>query len=276
MAYTVHLKEFEGPLDLLLHLISRAKVDIREIFVSEITEQYLASMEDISELDMDTASEFLAMAATLIEIKSRALLPKPPKVEEGEESPEEALIRRLKEYAALKEGVDQMQLFEEAAARMFEKLPEEIPLPQPMFELPNLTLEGLMAAMQRVLLRVAENPEKDVVVREIYRQKMSVQTCMFTVTARVAQGPCTFEELFSEEPTRDEVVTLFMAVLELLKLGRVQVAQYGIFGDIMLSEKNPSLDLGQIVEEGFSSIDAFYEGNEPKEHDGEARDHGGH
>lgn len=240
MAYTVHLKEFEGPLDLLLHLISRAKVDIRDIFVSEITEQYLASMEDISSLDMDTASEFLAMAATLLEIKSRALLPKPPKVEEGEETPEEALIRRLAEYAALKEGVDQMQSFEEAASRMFEKLPEEIPLPPPVFELPNLTLEGLMAAMQRVLARVAEQPERDVAVREIQRDKLSVQACMFSISARLRGGPCSFDALFSEEPTRDEVVTLFMAILELLKLGRLHIEQDGIFGEITLSERRAS------------------------------------
>ncbi|HML47635.1 MAG TPA: segregation/condensation protein A, partial [Clostridia bacterium] len=107
--YLVQLKQFEGPLDLLLHLISRAQVDICDIFISEITEQYLASMEDIASLEMDAASEFLAMAATLLEIKSRALLPKPPKVEEGEETPEEALIRRLTEYKALKEGIGQMQ-----------------------------------------------------------------------------------------------------------------------------------------------------------------------
>ena len=86
MAYVVSLKDFEGPLDLLLHLISRAKVRIEDIFVSEITEQYLASIEDLSGLDMDAASEFLQMAATLLEIKSRALLPRPPaELEEGEE-----------------------------------------------------------------------------------------------------------------------------------------------------------------------------------------------
>ena len=79
MAYVVQLKDFEGPLDLLLHLISRAKVNIRDIFVSEITEQYLQSIEDLSGLDMDAASEFLQMAATLLEIKSRALLPKHPR-----------------------------------------------------------------------------------------------------------------------------------------------------------------------------------------------------
>ena len=96
MAYVVQLKDFEGPLDLLLHLISRAKVNIRDIFVSEITEQYLQSIEDLSGLDMDAASEFLQMAATLLEIKSRALLPKPPKTED-EEDPQDLLILRLEE-----------------------------------------------------------------------------------------------------------------------------------------------------------------------------------
>jgi len=236
MAYHVQLQEFEGPLDLLLHLISRAKINIREIFVSRITEQYLASMEDISSLDMDTASEFLAMAATLLEIKSRALLPRPPKIEEGEESPEEALIRRLAEYAALKEGVDQMHAFEQAASRMFSKLPEEIPLPPPVFELKNLTMEGLIAAMRRVLDRIAAEPPPEPEVREIYRDRISVQACMFAIVSKLRKGPCRFDDLFSERPTRDEVVTLFMAILELLKLGRLRIEQEGTFGDIQLSE----------------------------------------
>ncbi len=237
MAYHVHLKEFEGPLDLLLFLISRAKVDIRDIFVSEITEQYLETMEDISTLDMDAASEFLEMAATLLEIKSRALLPKPPRVEEGEESPEDALIRRLNEYAALKQGVDQMQLFEHAASRMFQKLPEEIPLPPPVFELTNLTMSGLMQAMRRVLARVLEIQEPAAPAREIPRDKLSVQACMFQVASKVRSGPCNFEELFSEHPTRDEVVTLFMAILELLRLGRLYIRQTEVFGEIVLAER---------------------------------------
>lgn len=101
MAYEVHLKEFDGPLDLLLHLIEQAKVDIKDIFISEITNQYLSLMEELDELDMDTASEFLTMAATLVYIKSRSLLPKPPKEAEEEEDPEEALVRQLKEYKLL-------------------------------------------------------------------------------------------------------------------------------------------------------------------------------
>lgn len=238
MAYEVHLKDFEGPLDLLLHLISRAKVDIRDIFVSEITEQYLASLEEIDSIDMDAASEFLAMAAMLLEIKSRALLPKPPKPEvEGEETPEQALIRRLSEYAALKEGVGQMRAFEEAAARMFEKLPEEIPLPPPVFELPNLTMEALLQAMRRVMERAAQEPERREAVRALKRDKLSVQACMFSIVAKVRKGPCAFTALFSQQPTRDEIVTLFMALLELLRMGRLHLEQEDTFGEIILSER---------------------------------------
>ena len=99
MPYIVSLKQFDGPLDLLLTLISNAKVDIQDIFVSEITEQYLETMKLVDELDMDSASEFLQMAATLLEIKSRAMLPKPPAPEsEDELSPEDALIKQLTEY----------------------------------------------------------------------------------------------------------------------------------------------------------------------------------
>ena len=169
MAYYISLKQFEGPLDLLLTLITKAKVDICDIFVSEITEQYLQSMEGISELDMDTASEFLTMAATLIEIKSRALLPRMPEPEEeGEETPEQALIRRLQEYKAYKEGAGQMREFEKAAQAVFSKLPEEYPLPPPTVELTGLTMDGLMAAIERMIKRLEEKEEnRNPVIREI-------------------------------------------------------------------------------------------------------------
>ena len=116
MPYIVSLKQFDGPLDLLLTLISNAKVDIQDIFVSEITEQYLETMKLVDELDMDSASEFLQMAATLLEIKSRAMLPKPPKPEsEDELSPEEALIKQLTEYKQFKEASERMHELEEEA-----------------------------------------------------------------------------------------------------------------------------------------------------------------
>ena len=95
MAMTFQLKDFDGPLDLLLFLINKEKIDIKDIFVSQITDQYIDSVRNAPDLDMDDATDFLVMAATLLEIKSRAMLPRPPCIEEGEEDPEEALIRRL-------------------------------------------------------------------------------------------------------------------------------------------------------------------------------------
>ena len=142
MPYIVSLKQFDGPLDLLLTLISNAKIDIRDIFVSEITEQYLESMKLVDELDMDSASEFLQMAATLLEIKSRAMLPKPPKPEDPDElTPEEALIKQLEEYRQFKEVSARMHQLEEEARALLTKLPEEYPLPPPNIEITGLTLE---------------------------------------------------------------------------------------------------------------------------------------
>ena len=119
MAYEVHLNRFEGPLDLLLHLIEQAKVDIKDIFISEITAQYLALMDEVEELDMDTASEFLTMAATLVYIKSRSLLPRPPREEaQDEEDPEEALVRQLREYKAFKEAGAKLEILQQENANL--------------------------------------------------------------------------------------------------------------------------------------------------------------
>ncbi len=234
MAYVVSLRQFDGPLDLLLTLISRAKIDICEIFVSEITEQYLEYMAGVDELDMDSASEFLQMAATLVEIKSRALLPAPPAPEDPEaETPEQALIRQLTEYRAFKETCEDLKRLEEAARLMLNKLPEEYPLPPPETELTGLTLEGLTRAFLRVLSRARSEPEAH--QREIRRDSFTVQGCMARIQARLRQGDVAFEALFGEEPCRAEIVALFMGMLELLRLNRVRVRQRGVFGEIILS-----------------------------------------
>jgi len=234
MAYVVSLKQFDGPLDLLLTLISRAKVDICDIFVSEITEQYLQSMENVDELDMDSASEFLQMAATLVEIKSRALLPKPPEPEDPEaETPEQALIRQLTEYKAFKEASEDLKKLEDEARMLLSKLPEEYPLPPPTYELTGLTLEGLAKAFARVLSRLNE-PENAPRQREIRRDAFTVQACMFKITSRLRQGEVSFDSLFEDEPCRAEIVGLFMAMLELLRLNRLTIRQHGVFGDITL------------------------------------------
>ncbi|MBR3504104.1 MAG: segregation/condensation protein A [Clostridia bacterium] len=235
MPYVVSLKQFDGPLDLLLTLISRAKIDICDIFVSEITEQYLEYMAGVDELDMDSASEFLQMAATLVEIKSRALLPAPPKPEDPDaETPEQALIRQLTEYKAFKETCEDLKRLEETAKLMLNKLPEEYPLPPPEYELTGLTLEGLTRAFLRVLNRAAGSEEAPR-QREIRRDSYTIQECMARIQSRLRKGNVAFEDLFEDEPCRAEIVGLFLGVLELLKLNRVRVRQRGVFGEIILS-----------------------------------------
>lgn len=235
MSYVVSLQQFDGPLDLLLTLISKAKLDIKDIFLSEITEQYLASIDDLSDLPMDSASEFLQMAATLLEIKSRALLPKPPKEGEDEESPEEALIRQLTEYKQFKELSLRMQALEGEARQLITKLPEEYPLPPPEFELTGMTLDALSRAFARVLMRMeARGDEKNVEQREIKREAHTMQSCMARISRRAKQGDVLFGALFDDVPDRDEVISMFLALLELLRLGRIKITQRRVYDEIKL------------------------------------------
>lgn len=237
MPYVVSLKQFDGPLDLLLTLISNAKLDIQDIFVSEITEQYLESMKLVDELDMDSASEFLQMASTLLEIKSRAMLPKPPKPEEeGALSPEEELIRQLTEYKQFKEISARMHQLEEEARSLLTKLPEEYPLPPPNIEITGLTLEKLRRAFARVLERAEANARSEQMAsREIHRDHFTVAGCMARIARRLRGGSFRFAELFEEDYSREEVITMFLAVLELAKLNRLRIAQDTAYDEIYLS-----------------------------------------
>ena len=236
MPYIVSLKQFDGPLDLLLTLITSAKIDIQDIFVSEITEQYLDSMRLVDELDMDSASEFLQMAATLLEIKSRAMLPRPPKPEEeGALSPEEELIRQLTEYKHFKEASARMKELEQEASALLTKLPEEYPLPPPNVEITGLTLEKLARAFRRVLERAEMNEQSERMAnREIRRDSFTISGCMAVIARRLRRGSCRFAELFGEDFRKEEVVTMFLAVLELTRLNRLQIEQRGAYGEIYL------------------------------------------
>ena len=235
MAYQVSLKQFDGPLDLLLTLIGKARIDIQDIFVSEITEQYLEYMEGVDELDMDSASEFLQMAATLVEIKSRAMLPKPPKVEDEEGlSPEEALIRQLTEYKRFKEASAQMQRLETEAKDILTKLPEEFPLPPPEVEITGLTLEKLTKAFARVLQRLEEKNSGSEEKRHIRRDTYTVAQCMTRISRMVKKGRTAFSDLFADAWTKDEVITMFMAMLEMVKHSKPRISQTNTYGEIYL------------------------------------------
>ncbi len=236
MAMTLQVGSFEGPLDLLLYLVGREKIDIRDIFVSQVTQQYIRLIAGAEGLDMDEASEFIRMAATLLELKARSLLPRKPPTD-PEEDPEELLIRQLEEYAAFKQIAGEMQTLEGATSLMHTKLPEELLLPPARIEFTGLTLHALSEAFSALLSRVRVETDADteeVTAQRITLDEHAVPACMARILRRLRSGPLVFEAFLGESPTREEVITLFLAMLELLRLGRVSATQGRDFGEILV------------------------------------------
>ena len=239
MAYEVHLKEFDGPLDLLLHLIEQAKVDIKDIFISEITNQYLSLMEELDELDMDTASEFLTMAATLVYIKSRSLLPKPPKEAEEEEDPEEALVRQLTDYKLFKQAGEKLNELSAGMRGVFSRLPEEFALPPQEYELEQATAEELFAAFMDVLNR--EEPESSIpeIAKKVDADKYTVRTQLVKIRARLKENTSvTFDELFEAASVKLEKIVTFMALLEMIARQEILLKQPTPYGRITITAYN--------------------------------------
>ena len=231
------LSNFEGPLDLLLHLISKAKIEPKDIFVSEITTQYLSMMKNVDELDMDSASDFLQMAATLIYIKSRSLLPVKRRDDDLDDdglTPEEHLIVQLNEYKRYKEASEQLRMFEEGGQLDYYKLPEEI-VDSPGEEMGfvedvKLLTEAYRQALERV--REQKTVPPDVVIT---KDGFSIRKQIKTVMARLALvDEADFFELISENPSREEVAVTFLALLELLHMGKIHVEQKKACGNIFI------------------------------------------
>lgn len=236
MKYQLKITNFEGPLDLLLHLIARAKIEIKDIFVSEITEQYLDFLSQEDDLDLEAASDFLQMAATLIYIKSRALLPAKGRDEDLDEeglSPEERLIVRLQEYKKYKEVSSELKALEQEAEGVFYKLPEEV-LDDSELTFANASVSALADAYLNMLARVKkqEAPAKDVVV---YQDTFSVKAQIRYILARIKEaGRLTFENLVSQDPSREELAVTFLSMLELVHRGKVAIQQGQVYGEIQI------------------------------------------
>ena len=232
MTTNVQLENFEGPLDLLLHLIKKNEVSVTDIPIATITEQYLATLDLMQTLNLDLAGEFLVMAATLIHIKSRMLLPAGDDETEDEEEgsdPREELIRRLLEYQRFKEAASELQQRDVLARDVFARSagPAETPVPVSFRE---LSVFELLTAMRRVLDRL---PQDD--FHEVTLEKITVREKMTLLLERLhAHKQVLFESLFSEARSRMEVVVTFLAMLELVKIRAIRIFQEVLEGPILI------------------------------------------
>ncbi|MBR3885530.1 MAG: segregation/condensation protein A [Clostridia bacterium] len=236
--YKFKLDQFEGPLDLLLHLIKVTKIDIRDIFLADITEQYLEMMKDIEYIDVEKASEFINMSATLLEIKSRHLLPVESE-EIDEEDPEQRLIRQIEEYKIFKEQGEVLSKIEDVSR--FYKAPDNS-VGEFKYELPEkLKIDALINAFTSLMQKVS-------VKAEVVQEKKIVKD-RFTVAQKIShikdmlitKKEFRFKDLFEESYSKSEVINTFLALLELLKRQYITVTQNSLFDDIDIV-KNEDID----------------------------------
>jgi segregation and condensation protein A len=238
VAYQVKLEMYEGPLDLLLHLIEKEEVNIYDIPIARITDQYMEYMATWKEMNLEIASDFLVMAATLVLIKTRMLLPKLPQqsdtdADAAEEDPRAELVQRLLEYKKYKEAAARLSEMEAQRSLLFECLAEAV-LPaeaQPAEYPTGLSLEALCAAFRIVLAGIS--PEE---IARIEREEITVRQKVREIRQMLgstADG-VPFRRLFAGRPTRYELVITFIALLELIRTRQAKAYQSATFADIWL------------------------------------------
>jgi segregation and condensation protein A len=248
LAYQVKVPVFEGPLDLLLHLIKEHRIDIYDIPIALITRQYLEYLDLMKDLNLSIAGEFLVMAATLVHIKSRMLLPRDeqPESAEPEEDPREELVRRLIEYQRFKDAAGALEDREAAWRDVFRREPTPVPQQEPEeYELGELSVFDLLTALRDVLDRVP-----DQTIMEVTVETLTVRDRMTAIIERfdaLAEGSrVRFHELFEGAATRTAVIVTFLALLELVKMHVLGLRQTGPGAeiDVLRLESVPTADGG--------------------------------
>jgi len=231
--YKVQLEVFEGPLDLLLYLIKKDELDIYDIPIERITNQYMQYMDLMRMLDLNIAGDFIVMAATLMMIKSRMLLPveERTELEPEEEDPRWDLVRQLVEYKKFKDAALHLQGLEEERLDVFAREGDHVRLgPAPEVSLGDVSLFDLINAFGEVLKKV-----KTEELREIFAERFSVTEKMEYIVALLQrQERVEFKELFAEMASRHEIVCTFLAILELIRLRQLAARQDQAFGTIHL------------------------------------------
>lgn len=244
MAIPVKLEAFEGPLDLLLHLIEKNKIDIYDIPIVEITEQYLLYIKQMQERDMNIMSEFLVMAATLVDIKCRMLLPLEVDEEGQEEDPRAELVQKLLEYKMYKYMSLELRDKQVDAARTLyreQKLPEEVASYRPPLNYEELMGDISLNRLHDIFKSVVKKQENKIdPIRSQYgnieKEEIDMDMKMLYVEAYAREHRAfSFRKLLEKQKSKAEIIVTFLIILELMKTGKISICQENIFDDIMIT-----------------------------------------
>ena len=248
MSLSVKLEAFDGPLDLLLHLIEKNKIDIFDIPIVEITEQYMDYVSRMETKDMDVMSDFLVMAATLLKIKSKMLLPAPPTEEGEEEDPRAALVMRLLEYKKYRLMSEELKDMESGADRVFYKDPTIPPEVKEYAEpvdldklLDGVTLTKLQKIFESVMKRQQDKIDP---VRSTFgtikKDPVSLEDKITSVLGYARKHrKFSFRQMLEKQNDKTEVVVTFLALLELMKVGKIHLTQEHLFDDMCIESLEP-------------------------------------
>lgn len=234
MHYVTKINEFEGPLDLLLHLIKKSNIDIYDISLSDITDQYLEYIHQMEELNLDIASEYLVMATELLEYKSRSLLPKKIEDDKEEEDPKEELIKRLVDYKKYKEITSEFKKLEDIRSEIYTKTPSNInEYDEKAINNSELSVNDLISAFKKFIDR--KEYEKPLNTK-ITTKELSVSDRIIKIKEILkTKNEVNFIDLF-DKLTKDYVVVTFLSILEMSKNKEIEIKQDNNFGNIIIKE----------------------------------------
>lgn len=246
MEINVKLESFEGPMDLLFHLIVKNKIDIYDIPIAQLTDQYLECIDAMNPENMESMSDFLVMAATLIEIKSRMLLPKPEMEEDEEgEDPREALVNRLLEYKRFKEMAFNFDEKQKKAGYVFYKQPDKELISEIRRDVPKNIEDILSGADLKMLFSAFEEVlrRQEVKTDKIRSRFKSVTREVFSIEDKISHidnllklhKNISFNKIFQKQASKNEIVVTFLAMLELIKMKQIKICQEKLFDEIIIS-----------------------------------------
>lgn len=230
--YRVNLDVFSGPLDLLLYLIKRDELDIQDIALVKVTDQFLEYVKVLESLDPDAAGDFLVLASTLIEIKSRALLPAaPPEAWEDEEDPRATLVKELLEYKRFKDAARELGSAAEERAKRYVRVPAELPKEMVGVELEDIAIWDLVSAFSKVMSSIGAGPR----MHEVSYDETPLEVWADEMVESIrSTGVSKFHDLFTGQRKRGEMIGMFLALLELMRNHRIRIEQEKNFGAIYL------------------------------------------